>query len=177
MHRRMDKPRNIVLVGFMGSGKSVVGRALASRLGWEFLDTDTRIEELAGCSVGEIFDAEGEAGFRRCEREVLASLAATKGAVISTGGGIVLAEENWPLLRALGPVICLEAGTDTTLNRVRGGRARRPLLEVDDPAAKIERMKAERAPHYARADHRVDTDDKSPAEVADEILALLALKP
>ncbi|MCB0219352.1 MAG: shikimate kinase [Chrysiogenetes bacterium] len=173
----MDKPRNIVLVGFMGSGKSVVGRALASRLGWEFLDTDTRIEEMAGCSVGEIFDTEGEAGFRRCEREVLASLAKSACAVISTGGGIVLAEENWPLLRALGPVVCLEAGTHTTLDRVRGGRARRPLLEVEDPAAEIERLKTERAPHYARADQKIDTDGKSPAEVVDEILATLGIKP
>ena len=173
----MKAPRNIVLVGFMGSGKSVVGRALASRLGWEFVDTDERIEALAGCSVGEIFDAEGEAGFRRCEREVLASLAGTTGAVISTGGGIVLAEDNWPLLRALGPVVCLEAGTDTTLGRVRGGRARRPLLEVENPAAEIERLKAQRAPHYAQADRTIDTDGKSPGEVAEEILQAVGVKP
>ena len=167
----MSEVRNIVLVGFMGSGKSVVARALGERLGWEVIDTDTRIEELTGASVGELFDREGEAAFRRCETEVLASLAKTRRAVISTGGGIVVREENWPLLNALGPVVLLEADTDATLERIRTGRTRRPLLEVADPRAEIERLKAARAAHYARAGIRIDTGGKSAAAVAEEIIA------
>lgn len=172
----MKTPQNIVLVGFMGSGKSAVGRALAANLGWQLIDTDALIEELAGCSVADIFEREGEPAFRRMERELLASLAKERGAVIATGGGIVLSEQNWALLRALGPVVALAADVDTILKRVRSARTRRPLLEVSDPRAQIERLQEQRAPHYAKADLTIETGDHNPDEVAARILEELGLR-
>lgn len=167
----MGNAGNIVLVGFMGSGKSAVARALARALGWNVVDTDERIEQLAGCTVGEFFDRNGEEAFRRCETEVLASLGKLQRTVVSTGGGIVTREENWPLLQALGPVVALDADAGTTLARVKNARTRRPLLEVDDPLAEIERLKALRAAAYARAGLTIDTAGKSPEEIAAEIIA------
>jgi len=172
----MNKPRNIVLVGFMGTGKSAVARELAGRLGWAAVDTDALVEQAAGASVGEIFDRQGEPAFRKLESDVIEKLSHQGGSsVIATGGGAVLQDRNWTALRRLGPVVALTALTDTILERTQKGRTRRPLLEVKDPRAEIEARLGARAAHYAKADHQVATDGKTPKEVGREILDLLGL--
>lgn len=167
-----ETPKNVVLVGFMGTGKTKVGRALAARLGWEFVDTDELIARKAGKSVGEIFDGEGESGFRRLETEVIAALAADgrTGRVVATGGGIVTRAENWEHLRALGPVICLTATVDTIVARVSDDSVRRPILESADVREVVWEKLTERAAAYAKAGAHVLTDRKSPEEVAEIVI-------
>src|SRR5947209_5015020 len=115
----MPYPSNIVLVGFMGTGKSAVGQRLAVCLGMRFLDTDEQIVGTAGRSIPELFQAEGETGFRERETAVLKSLAGIAGAVIATGGGILGRTENLALLRELGPLVCLAARPGIILSRTQ----------------------------------------------------------
>jgi shikimate kinase len=165
---------NIFLVGFMGTGKTAVGRALAERLGRPFLDLDAEIERLAGASVAEIFARFGEAGFRAREREALERLGELDGAVVATGGGIVLDPRNRATMRARGTVICLTANLDTILRRV-GQAADRPLLAgATDPAERAGTLLAERAAAYAEADWTVDTSHLAVADVVESIARRLA---
>lgn len=140
--------QNVVLVGFMGCGKSTIARRLAHEFGLKLVDTDELIVEQAnGRSIPQIFLEEGEDGFRQRETAVLQGLEGQRGLVISTGGGIVTREENHPLLRSLGCVIWLTADTDTVWERVRR-HSGRPLLQTDDPKQSIATMLRERAPLY-----------------------------
>ena len=157
MTRKQFKPRNprneaitqnIVLVGFMGCGKTTIARRLAREFGLKLVDTDELIVERAGGrSIPQIFAEEGEESFRRRETAVLQSLANQTGLVISTGGGIVTREENRSLLRSLGCVIWLTADTETVWERVRRHTGR-PLLQTADPKQSIAAMLEERAPLY-----------------------------
>jgi shikimate kinase len=169
----------LVLVGFMGTGKTAVGGALASRLGWALADTDAWIGENAGKSITRIFAEDGEEVFRDWETQALEALAAAPGkGVTATGGGIVLAERNWPRLRTLGPVVCLTAGVEDILRRV-GAATDRPLL-AGSPAevrTRVESLLAARRQAYAHADWACATDGKSPAEIAEQIIQRFALKP
>jgi len=165
-----DDP-SILLCGPMGSGKSSVGRALAELLGWPFVDSDACIERDAGLSVAQIFEREGEAGFRRRERETLGSLPA-RGSVIALGGGAVEAPENREILRGKGNLVWLDARPETLVARI-GADAGRPLLSGLDTPARIERLRelsTRRAPAYASAELRVETDQRSVAEVCRVIL-------
>jgi shikimate kinase / 3-dehydroquinate synthase len=166
---------NVVLIGFMGTGKSAVGRCVASRLERPFIDTDAMIEARDGRTIAEIFAGEGEAAFRRLEAAAVAEAAASEGAVIATGGGVPLSSENMHALRRRGVIVSLTASPEAILARVGGG-AERPLLG-DAPAAAVERLLAEREAAYRAADLVIDTSDASTEEVADRILAFLASRP
>lgn len=148
-----DKPErdNIVLIGFMGSGKSTVGRDLARRLRFQFLDTDRVIEDRTGVRIKQMFERHGEAYFRDRETAALQTLLmGTHRHVIATGGGIVTQPRNLPLLRKLGWVVLLKADPDEICRRVGHGKTR-PLLDVEDPRAKVEQLLAERGPIYEEA--------------------------
>ena len=163
---------NVVLIGFMGTGKSAVGRRIASRLGRSFIDTDALIEARAGRTIAQIFSEDGEAQFRRLESAAVAEAGGADGAVIATGGGVPLRADNMRALRRRGIIVSLTASPQTILARVGGG-AERPLLGAA-PASAVERLLAERDAAYRDADLVVDTSDASSEEVADRILAFLA---
>jgi shikimate kinase len=164
----------IFLTGFMGTGKTKIGRLLAQRLGRIFLDTDHLIEERAGQSIPQIFATQGEAQFRQLEHQCLTEVSARADAVIALGGGAIAQERNWELLgRAGGVVVCLQASVDTILERV-SRREDRPLLAGLTPQekrARIERLLAERAPFYLRADLQFRTGDEADPETTAARLA------
>ena len=169
---------NIVLIGFMGTGKSAIGRALARRMSARFFDTDAEIERQAGCSVAEFFALEGEAAFRALETETLRSLVAQNNPmVVATGGGTPLRPENAALLQELGAIVWLTATPEVILSRVGHAWESRPLLANyrDDPLTRIEILIAERAPRYqAVAQWEFDTGTcGGPEESAEHILRLL----
>ena len=147
-----ELPENIVLVGFMGSGKSTVGRMLARRLHFRFLDTDKLVEERAGMSIAEIFAQHGEADFRERESAALQSLAASRQHILATGGGIVTVPGNIPLLRSLGLVVLLTADPEEIYRRV-SRNTERPLLQVEDPRKRVLDLMAQRQPLYESAAH------------------------
>jgi shikimate kinase/nitroreductase len=168
---------NVVLVGFMATGKSSVARALAERLGRPFVDTDAEIEARHG-PIPAIFDTHGEAGFRAREREVAADVAARRGLVVSTGGGMVVDPANAAALAATGRIFCLTAEPDEILRRVLADPAavERPLLRSDDPAARVRALLEDRASAY-RAFAQIPTDGVSPDEIAEIIIASLPTPP
>ena len=164
---------NLVLTGFMGSGKSAVGRAAAAVLQREFVDTDAEIERRHG-PIPEIFAREGEAAFRRFEAALADELADRRDLVVSTGGGMLLDPAVADRLASTGRVFCLVASPATILERVRAdGIAGRPLLDVDDPEARIEMLLAERADRYATFE-LVTTDGRTIAEIVGDVLARFA---
>ncbi|HMP75963.1 MAG TPA: shikimate kinase [Kiritimatiellia bacterium] len=165
---------NIILVGFMGTGKSVTGRALAVRLGREFLDMDTLIENREGRTIPEIFAASGEPHFRSLERALVRELAAKQNLVVAPGGGIVLNPDNIRDFAATGHVVCLRASPEMILSRV-GHDTNRPLLQTDDKLGRIRELLAKRQALYDAIPLQVETDGKSADQVADEILALLPM--
>lgn len=162
--------RNIVLIGFMGTGKSTVGRRLAQSLAWNFVDTDCEIGEVNNLSVSEIFRRYGETRFRSEESIVVARLSQQEQLVIATGGGTVLNPLNWKALAEKGIVIALHASLDAILARI-GHKNDRPLLK--GPREAIEKLWAERQACYAQADYIIDTTEKNVDEVVKEIQALL----
>jgi shikimate kinase len=165
-------PRNLALVGFMGTGKSATGRLLADRLQQPFLDMDAELERREGRTIPEIFRDSGEAHFRALERALVRELADAPGHVIACGGGVVINPDNLADLEASGMVVCLEASPETMYERVRHD-THRPLLHAPDPAARIRELLDQRRPRYEAVRHRIRTDGKTPEQVADLILALL----
>ena len=164
---------NIILIGFMGSGKSAVGHLLAEELKMNFLDTDELIENIEGRKISDIFKADGEEYFRDLETEVIKTLQDYDNFVLSTGGGMVLREENVSLLKAMGPLVLLWADPDTVHERVKN-ETHRPLLDVADPRAEIAKILELRTPIYERtADLKVDTSKMDPAQAAQEIVKWL----
>lgn len=161
--------RNLALVGFMGTGKSSVGRQLAAELGFEFVDTDELIESRAGRSISEIFEQSGEAAFRELEAQVVKELSTREKLVISTGGGLIVNPANLASLKSHALVVCLWASPDSIWQRVRG-QTHRPLLATPDPLAKIRALLAEREPHYKRADVLVNTELRSVRDVTLHVL-------
>jgi len=162
--------RNIVLIGFMGTGKSSVGKRLALSLTWEFVDTDWVIGEVTNLSVTEIFRRHGETRFRSEERIVVARLSQKEQIVIATGGGTVVDPRNLEALARNGIIVGLHATVDTILSRV-GQKNERPLLKGTKEA--IEKLWSERQACYAQADFTVDTSRKNIEEVVSEILTRL----
>lgn len=165
--------KNIVLVGFMGTGKSAVGKRLSERLGRPFVDLDERIEREAGRPIREIFAAEGEPAFRKREAEAVRRAAALEGHVIAAGGGVMTDEENVRRLKKNGLLVCLTARAEVILRRTSASRFMRPLLTGPDPAGRIEQLLTLRAASYAKADLTVDTSDRSVDEVVDEVARTL----
>jgi len=166
---------NIYLVGFMGTGKTAVGRELAKRLKWQFLDLDDLIELKEQRRICDIFARDGERHFRRIERAVLKDAAAEKKFVVACGGGIVINPENIRIMRESGAIICLSASVITILKRT-GGQGHRPLLNVADPRKKIEHLLKLRAPYYAQADKTINTSKYSIREVVGKILKLSGIR-
>jgi shikimate kinase len=163
--------RSLVLIGFMGSGKSSVGRELAKRWNFRFIDTDAMIRHKYDLSIPDIFAIHGENFFREAEYQALVRLRGISSTVIATGGGIVVRPRNLPLLRALGPVVWLCADQTTILDRV-GKSAHRPMLNQADPEESVARLLKERLPLYHKAaDLRIDTSGLTHREVADRIIS------
>ena len=167
----LEKAVGIVLIGFMGTGKTVVGRRLAGALGVPFVDTDTLIEEKTATSIPELFKTRGETGFRAVEKEVIRGLADGERRVIATGGGAVLDRDNFDVLRSLGSVIHLSAPASTILARTKGDAGVRPLLAGSDPLERIRSLQRERAPVYGQADHEVDTSRHTINETVEMVMA------
>ncbi|MBI5287028.1 MAG: 3-dehydroquinate synthase [Deltaproteobacteria bacterium] len=164
--------KNIVLTGFMGTGKSSVGRRLAEELSLRFVDTDDLIEERAGLSISEIFKRFGERRFRSLEKEVIKWLSSRCNLVIATGGGAVMDEENLLNLKRNGVIICLMASPEVILARV-GNRDERPLLPENGRKEAILKLLKEREPFYSKAGHTIDTTDKKVEDVVEEVRTFL----
>jgi shikimate kinase len=169
------KTGNVYLVGFMGTGKSTVGRELARKKKWHFVDLDELIELKEKRSISDIFSQSGEPYFRRVERQVLKEVARERGFVVACGGGIVTNEDNIATMKDSGVVVCLTACVDTIFART-AQFAHRPLLSVPEPKKQIELLLKLRAPFYARADKTIDTSKISVQEVVARISRLIAQK-
>jgi shikimate kinase len=165
-----DRP--VILTGFMGTGKSSVGRALAKSLEWPFVDLDAVIVADAGKTINEIFATDGEMAFRIRETECLERILNDGLAVIAGGGGVVIAESNRRLMRKRGYVIKLEAPFPVILSRLESATDR-PLIAVEDAVHRVQALMEERKHFYDDADIRIDTDNKSVEDVAAEILRVL----
>lgn len=153
---------NIILIGFMGSGKTSVGKYLADRLSYQFRDTDQVIEKKAGDSISHIFSVHGEEYFRNLETDLLKELVQNlEKTVVSTGGGLPIRGQNAMLLKELGYVVFLKASKQTTLDRILGDTTR-PLLQGDDLEEKVERMLKIRTPIYEKTAHKIITTDRRP---------------
>ena len=168
--------RNLVLVGFMGVGKSTLGQGAARALHRPFADTDALVERRAGRAIPAIFAAEGEEAFRALEAAAILQLTRGGGRVLATGGGALGRPGNLEALRANGLLVCLFARPEVILARVGGAAAaaRRPLLAGGEAAARIAALLAARAPHYAAADLRLDTSDLPRAAAVQALLRLCA---
>ena len=164
--------RSLYLVGMMGSGKTSTGRPLAQQLGYGFVDADAVIEQAAGCSIPEIFERNGEAGFRALESQVLNAISQRHSLVVATGGGVVTQQENWGLLHS-GIVIWLDVVPEQLMQRLKADSTIRPLLQTEDPEAALNALLNQRRPLYAEADLTVVINDETPETVADGILQLL----
>ncbi|MFT5107844.1 MAG: shikimate kinase [Verrucomicrobiales bacterium] len=166
-----DRCQNIVLIGFMGTGKTTIGKIASERLGLAFVDTDDLIVEREGQPIPQIFERVGEAGFRKIETDVLRGLAGEGGKIIATGGGIITQPENIRLLQELGFVVWLAATVETIFERVSMNRDR-PLLYTEDPLQTITDLLAEREAQYeAASDLRVETDNFHADEITHGIAA------
>ena len=164
--------RSLYLVGMMGSGKTSTGRPLAEGLGYGFVDADAVIEQAAGCTIPEIFEQDGESGFRAIETQVLNAISQRHSLVVATGGGVVTQSANWGLLHS-GIVIWLDVDREQLLKRLRADTTVRPLLQRPNPEAALDALLNERRPLYAEADLTVVIDEEPPDVVADGILQLL----
>ncbi len=168
MKRPVKRRPNIVLVGFMGTGKTSVGRRLASQLRMRYVDTDDIIERDSERRISDIFAEDGEPAFRELESEAVRKASKLNNHVISTGGGVVLKEANMIELKRNGVVFCLTATAEEIYRRV-GHQTHRPLLQTSDALSKIQSMLAERRPYYAEADYMIRTTGRSFGEIITHI--------
>jgi shikimate kinase len=172
---KISSSDNILLIGFMGAGKTTIARALGKAAGFRIIDLDAMIVERRGRAIAEIFSSEGEEAFRDYESEALRSLAPLSHAVVATGGGVIGRQENREFLRSLGAVVYLRASWETLSARLAASDDR-PLA---DPAAGLEKARQlwlRRLPLYEQAEIIIDTDEKSPAEVARAILQAIGVE-
>ncbi|WP_033169743.1 shikimate kinase [Selenomonas sp. ND2010] len=167
--------KNVILIGFMGTGKTSTGKMLASKLGCAFMDMDQKIEEEAGMRIPEIFAQQGEDYFRQLERGLVERLSARRNAVISTGGGTVKNPANVASFKKSGIIICLSASVDAVLERtMRHGT--RPVLDRADQGDRrkaVEMLMEERKDLYKQADFTIDTSELSPLQVVETIVRYL----
>jgi len=164
--------KHVVLTGFMAVGKTAVGRRLAKRLGYDFVDTDRLIEQEARMVVSEMFEQLGEVEFRRREHALVAGLAPDLPTVIATGGGTFVDEENQKALKAIGVVVCLVTSLETILQRVARNDSR-PLAK-GDARERLTELYEKRKPAYGRADVLVETDGLSVEQAASRVLTMIA---
>jgi shikimate kinase len=162
-------PANLALIGFMGTGKTTVGRQVAELLHFDFLDTDELIQSSTGRIIADIFSRDGEPAFRALERRVVNELSNRSRTVISTGGGLPTNLDNLTALKSYALVVCLWASPEKIWERVQS-QNHRPLLQNPDPRQKIKDLLAERKPFYHEADVLVNTDTRSIREVAQQIV-------
>ena len=161
--------KNIALIGFMGTGKTSVGRILAKTIGWDFIDTDEVITRQTGMDISDIFHCYGEQYFRREESKVVELVCRLKRHVIATSGGVILNGENKKLLKENAFLICLLASPEEILKRVKCDYSR-PLLEVENPIKIINNLMKIREPYYQCADLFINTSNKNMEEIIEEIL-------
>ncbi|MDE0314274.1 MAG: shikimate kinase [Candidatus Poribacteria bacterium] len=164
----LKRNANIVLVGFMGTGKTSISKRLSSQLRMRYVDTDSVIEKDSQRCISDIFEQDGETVFRQLESEAVNKVSKLDNHVISTGGGVVLREANIAKLKENGIVFCLIATPEEIYRRV-GHQTHRPLLQTPDPLETIRSMLTERAPFYAQADHTVETTERSFEEIIADI--------
>jgi len=157
----------------MGAGKSTVGRLLAKRLGYQFVDTDKQLTREYNLSVSEVFDAYGETHFRQAELDLLKRLSELSRYVISTGGGTLTREETWSVAAAAGVIIYLEAPVDLLFERVIFSPKDRPMIDVPDAETKFKERFAQREPFYKRANYTVASSVSHPERVVDQIMVQL----
>lgn len=165
--------KNIVLIGFMGTGKSTVGVKLAEKLKMKFVDMDREVEKVCGMTIAQLFKKYGEIRFRSEEHLIAQKLSRKKNLVIATGGGVVLNQENINALKSNGILVCLDAEPEVIWSRVSRKKGTRPLLRRDFQVEDIEKMLNERKDYYALANYRVDTSGKEASQIAQEIIGLL----
>jgi len=162
LERQKKRPlpimRNIIIVGFMATGKTTVAKALAKKLGRTYVSIDDEIEKRSGNVISDIFKNKGEAYFRKLEREIIESVSEKNDQVIDTGGGAVLDKENMVNFKKNGVVICLWSPPGVIFERTRKS-IHRPLLNVEDPANEIKKLSEARRPFYKKADFHIDTAD------------------
>jgi len=163
---------NIVLVGFMGTGKTSVGKRLARELKMGFLEMDETIEKEAGIKISEIFARFGEKAFRKKEKELVKRIAELDNLVISTGGGVILEEENVKDLKKNGILICLWATPSVIYNRIKN-EAHRPLINCKNPKKRIKELLEDRASFYAQADYTIDNSRLTLTGAVKEIIKIL----
>jgi len=163
--------KNIILVGFMGSGKTTIAIELSHRLKMHYVSTDGMIEKKENATINELFTKKGEEYFRSAETVCLKEALSLENVVIDTGGGAVLRDENWANMKERGITICLAADEDMIMARTKKYK-HRPLLNVEDPKQKIRSLLAKRAPFYAKADHCVDTGKLTVKQVVDKIIEI-----
>lgn len=169
---------NLFLIGMMGSGKSTVGRLIADRLSYRFFDTDAIVEQAAHQPITQIFETSGEAAFRQLETQVLAELSTYSRLVVATGGGIVLARQNWSYLHH-GLIVWLDAAPELLYARLQGDSSR-PLLNDADPLGRLQSILEQRQVLYAQADlHLPIAAGETPEQVVDRLLEQIptVLKP
>ncbi len=160
---------NLYLVGFMGTGKTTIGRAVAQRLGFNLLDSDHEIEVKYGKPIAQIFASEGEPVFRQYEREFIENGHPASKQVVACGGGLVVQPGMLELLRSKGVVICLHASIETILRRTAGHR-HRPLLNVEDPEVRIRTLYAEREPIYRQSGTVILTDSRPMSDIVNHVM-------
>lgn len=160
---------NVSLIGFMGTGKTSVGRIVANRLRFGFIDTDHLIELRAGKTITRIFQEDGEARFREYERQVVEEITRFRKMVIATGGGLGANRENLESLKSHSLVVCLWASPETIYSRVKD-QTHRPLLNTSDPLEKIRQLLSIREAVYREADVLISTDMRTPKEVAQQVI-------
>ncbi|MFQ5478113.1 MAG: shikimate kinase [Candidatus Binatia bacterium] len=163
---------HVIITGFMGSGKTAVGKRLAKRLGWAFVDLDELVEEREGRPIADIFESGGEQEFRRLERSALADLELASPAIVATGGGTFMDPANRRRLKELGVVVCLVADMDTILERVSRNDTR-PLAAGRDSEARLRRLWEKRLPDYRKADVIVETDGLTVEQSAARVLHMV----
>jgi shikimate kinase len=163
--------KNIILVGFMGTGKTTIATAVANRLKMRYVSTDNLIEKKENRTINEIFQKSGEDYFRGVESAVIRDVSCMEGLVVDTGGGAVIREENMAYMKSGGIVICLTADEETIMGRTKKYK-HRPLLNVEDPKRKISDLLAKRAPFYAKADHTIDTGKLTAKQVVDKVVEI-----
>jgi shikimate kinase len=166
---------NIYLVGFMGTGKTAVGKELAKEKKWQFVDLDELIELKEKRTISDIFAKEGEPYFRLVEKQTLKEVAKEKKIVVACGGGIVMDKDNIKTMKESGVIICLTATPEVILKRTAGYQ-HRPLLNVRDPKRQIDLLLKLRAPFYAQADKTIDTSKISIDKVVDKIIRLTSAR-
>lgn len=164
--------KNVYLIGFMGTGKTTVGKLIAKALNKVFLEMDEEIEREQAMPISEIFSRFGEAHFRKLEGQLLARISQRQDLVVSCGGGLACDQENLNTLKATGFVICLEASSRTIYERVRSS-THRPLLQVKEPQHAIEELLKKRQGCYRQADFTIDTEASTPEQVVAEAIKVI----